>query len=201
MQRKEISNHLELIELKREMISEWIEKFSSEQKVDEISSDVVREVLESYGANFENLTNEVKESLSKYSEKDRGFGVRRVWGDQFVDDYKKSVNGYIKEYEAKTGIELPQLVNKKNPNESTKRKNSGMVQFLFDLTSFASGRYTYETFKNITEGRIKNGQAWAEGRKEDRIKISVPSLDKPILLSSIPPEFPIKAWKWILTKK
>ena len=75
-----------------------------------------------------------------------------------------------------------------------------MIQFLFDLTSFASGEYNFETYKKITETRVKNGKAWAEGRKEDRTRANTPNSDKPILISSIPTEFPNKAWGWISSK-
>ncbi len=197
----EIIKPTESIERERKMVSEWVGKFSIEQKVGEISSDLLRKVLESYGANFENLSDDAKKSLSKYSEMDRGFGARSVWGNKFVNDYKKKVGDFIKDYEYKTGIELPELVNKKNPDESTRRKNSGMVQFLFDLTSFASGEYSFERFKTYVEGRINNGICWEEGRKKDRIKISIPTDEhtegEDKLLSSFPRGFPDKAWGWI----
>ncbi len=190
----------ETIEQEREMISDWVGKIGEHQRVDEMPINILRDVLTSCGADFENLDDEAKKSLSEYSEKDRGFGVRKVWGDEFVNDYKRKVGDFIKEYELETGIELPELVNKKNPDESTKRKNSGMIQFLFDLTSFASGEYNFETYKLITETRVKNGKAWAEGRKEDRIRANTPNSDKPLLISSIPTEFPNKAWVWISSK-
>lgn len=92
---------------------------------------------------------------------------------------------------------MPKLENKKNPEKSTHRKNSGMIQFLNDLTSFASGEYDFEKFKTYTEGRVNNGKAWAEGRKNERIRINVPTSSEPILLSSVPPEFPIIAINWL----
>lgn len=197
----EILRSPELIEQKKEMVGEWIGKFSSEQKVGEIPVGVLREVLESYGANFENLSDDARKSLSEYSEHDRGFGVRSVWGNDFVNDYKKKVGDYIEEYETKTGIELPFLINKKNLDKSTKRKNSGMIQFLFDVTSFASGEYSFKKFKTYIEGRINNGFCWEEGRKEDRIKINIPTDEHPEgeykLLSSFPRGFSDKAWGWI----
>jgi hypothetical protein len=181
-------------EQKQITIGGWIESFSLKQEVKEFSPRILREVLTSHGANFENLSDEAKESLKGYSEKERGMGIRAVWGDDVVDSYKEWTKEYIKGYEAKTGIILPEL-------KPSGRKNSGMIQFFNDLTSLASGECNFDTFRTYTEGRVKNGVAWSEGRKGDRIRVSVPTSSEPILLSSIPKEFPIAAWEWISKKK
>ncbi len=188
----------ESIEQEKEKVREWIGKFSLEQKVGEISSDVVREVLESYGANFENLSDEAKKSLSKYSEKGKAEGVKSVWGENFLSDYKQWVNEFIESYE-KTGNILP-FVHKKNedPLALKARKNAGMLQFLYELTSFASGGYNFEKYKTYTEIRVGNGNAFEKGEKEKRKKIVTPTSDgKEILIGSYPPEFAVKAWEWI----
>jgi hypothetical protein len=72
-----------------------------------------------------------------------------------------------------------------------------MKQFLNDLTCFAAGELSSESFALYTETRIKNGIAWSEGRKNDRVKISVPTSSQPILIGSFPPEFPQKAFDWL----
>ena len=61
---------IETIEQKREMVGEWIGKIGERQRVDEMPINILRDVLTSYGANFENLDDETKKSLSEYSEKD-----------------------------------------------------------------------------------------------------------------------------------
>jgi len=179
---------------KHALVSDWVKNISEKQIVEEMDVGVLKEVLTSYGANFENLSGENKESLRGYSEKERGMGVRAVWGDEIVDDYKEWTKEFIKKYELETGIVLPEL-------KSSGRKNSGMIQFLFDLTSYASGECNFETYKTYTEGRVKNGVAWSEGRRNERIRVSVPTSSEPILLSSIPKEFPIAANVFLLQPK
>jgi len=70
----------ETIEQKREMVGEWIGKIGEHQRVDEISINILRDVLASCGANFENLSDESRKGLSKYSEKSKAEGVKNVWG-------------------------------------------------------------------------------------------------------------------------
>jgi antirestriction protein len=186
---------VETMESKVAIVGKWMENIVTKQEVNEIPREILVDVLEHCGANFEGLDKEARECLKGYSEKEKGPGVRAVWGDEFVDGYKSWTKEFIDEYESN-------LDNKKLPElKPSGRKNSGMIQFLFDLTSFASGECSFETFKTYTEGRVKNGQAWAEDRKDDRIRVKVPTSTELILLSSVPPEFPTKAWEWLSTKK
>lgn len=188
-------NFVETIESKMAIVGKWMENIATKQEVNEIPREILINVLEHCGANFKGLDKEARERLKGYSEKEKGPGVRAVWGDEFVDGYKTWTKEFINEYESTAGNkELPEL-------KPSGRKNSGMVQFLFDLTSYASGEYSFETFKTYTEGRVKNGKAWAEDRKDDRIRVQVPTSDEPILLSSVPPEFVTKAWQRISAKK
>ena len=188
----------ETIEQKREMVGEWIGKIGERQRVDEMPINILRDVLTSYGANFENLSDESRKGLSKYSEKSKAEGVKNVWGENFVIDYKQWVNEYIENYE-KTGKILP-LVYKKNedPLALKARKNSGMHQFLYELTSFASGGFNFEKYKTYTEIRVGNGLLFEIDKKKERKKIITPTSDgKEILIGSYPPDFPVKAWGWI----
>lgn len=187
----------ESIEQKQATVDEWIRGISERQEVGEMKLKILREVLESYGAHFENLNEKGKESLRGYSEKDRGPGVRQVWGNDFVDSYKEWAEGSLEDCESKTGVQWPMLENKEHPEKSTHRKVSGVNQFLFELTAFASGETSFEDYKRYMEARVKNGVAWVEGRKEERIKIKLPMDEKPKLVSSIPKEFPIAAMDWI----
>ncbi|MDD4975514.1 MAG: hypothetical protein PHY93_14235 [Bacteriovorax sp.] len=196
----ERDKNVEGIDQKREWVSDyWIRGMSEQYEIKKMPIGVLREVLESSGANFKNLTEEGRKSLQGYSEKERGLGVRQVWGNEFVNEYKEWINKYIGEYEKLHKIELPVLGKKEDkPYPESGRKNSGMIQFLFELTSFASGETTFDNFKKYMEIRINNGVAWAEGRKDDRKKIPVPtSKGKEILIGSIPKEFLCAAIEWI----
>jgi hypothetical protein len=209
--------HPESVESKIAAVGEWIKNIGEQQKVGEIPVGILRDVLTHFGADFENLSEETRESLHGYSEAQRGLGAKAVWGENFVSEYKTWVNSFIEKYETDTGLELPALGNKKNPEKSTKRKNSGMMQFLYDLTSFASGECDFETFRLYEEGRAKNGLIHEENQKrknskkdgdefvdgeiQEKIRIKVPTADEPILLSSFPPELPEEAWNWICARK
>lgn len=186
---------IESIESKTAIVGKWVKNIGERQKVGEIPLGILRDVLTHYGANLENLTEGDKKSLQGYSEKDKGLGVRAVWGDDFVNEYKDWTKDFIEEYESKlSNRKLPEL-------KPSGRKNSGMMQFLFELTALASGEMPSKTFKEYTEARVTNGKLWAENRSRERIRIKVPTADEPILLLSFPPEFPEKAWEWIWARK
>jgi hypothetical protein len=179
-------------------VMDWIIDISKIGQFKEIHQPDLRSVLESFGANF-NLSETEKESLKGYSEKQRSKGVKAVWGNKY-DSYNQWTKNYIQEYEQQTGKILPSLVRQSNSpssKEPSRRKNSGMKQFLNDLTCFAAGELSSENFALYTETRIKNGIAWSEGRKNDRVRIPVPNSTKPILVGSFPPEFPQKAFDWL----
>jgi hypothetical protein len=151
----------ETIEQKQAMITDWIKNISETQKVEKISASYLREVLESYGANFENLSEENKKNLSMYAEKNRIKGMEVVWGEKF-DDYKNWINEtYIPDYENRTGKELPKMVNvfdPKNPErKASKRKDMGMISFFGDLTGYASGNLNFENFELLMKARTENG--------------------------------------------
>lgn len=188
-------NFIESIESKAVIVGKWIKNMGETQKVGEIPVGILRDVLTHYGADFVNLSEEAKESLRGYSEKEKVVGVRAVWGNEFVNEYKEWNKSFIDEYESDSrNKRLPEL-------KPSGRKNSGMTQFLFELTALASGEMPSKTFKEYTEARVTNGKLWAENRSEERTRIKVPTADEPILLSSFPPEFPEKAWGWICARK
>ncbi len=179
-------------------VMDWIIDISKIGQFKEIHQPDLRSVLESFGANF-NLSETERESLRGYSEKQRSKGVKAVWGNKY-DSYNQWTKKYVQEYEQQTGQVLPSLqrqTNSPSPKEPSHRKNSGMKQFLNDLTCFAAGELSSENFALYTETRIKNGIAWSESRKNDRVKISVPTSSKPILIGSFPPDFPQKAFDWL----
>lgn len=167
----------------------WINNLIETGEMKEINPGVVREVLKSHGAEF-NISPEAKKSLSEYTNKARAEGMRGVWGERFKI-YKTWTKEYIREYEENPNNKLLPALKKSG------RKNSGMIQFFGQLTSFASEQLDYEDFKRYTEARIHNGRCYAEGRKQDRVRVTVPTSVQPILLSSIPPDFPKAAYKKI----
>lgn len=175
-----------LIEESHSPMEGWINSLIESGQVEEITPDAVRKALESHGAEF-SISLEAQASLGKYTNRAKAEGMRAVWGDKFAE-YKQWTKGYVQQYEQDpNNVPLPAL-------KRSGRKNSGMIQFLGQLTSFAVGQLTFADFKRYTEARIYNGRCWAEGRKEDRIRIKVSTSENPILLSSIPPEFPKAAW-------
>ena len=96
----------------------------------------------------------------------------------------------------------PILIKKRLPElKPSGGKNSGMMQFLFELTALASGEMPVKSFEEYTESRVKNGKLWSENRSNERVRVKVPTSEEPILLSSYPPEFPEKAWNWMRARK
>ena len=151
----------ETVEQKQAMVFEWINTISETQKVEKISADVLKEVLESYGASFENLSEENQKNISMYSEKKRAKAMKAIWGEKF-EDYKSWVNNdYIGDYKTRTGKELPKMVNVfdfKNPERKpSERKDMGMISFFGDLTAYASGRLKFEDFNLFLQARAENG--------------------------------------------
>ncbi len=195
----EIIRPIETIEQKKDIVNNWIMTIGKKQEIGEISVNILRDVLSSYGANFENLNEDLRDSLSKYSEKGKAKGVINVWGEKFVRDYKQWVNEFIENYE-KTGKTLPFVHKKKeDPLALKARKNAGMIQFLYELTSFASEEYDFETYKKYTEIRVRNGQLFEQGKQKERKKIITPtSKGKEILIGSYPRMFVIDTWEWMV---
>jgi hypothetical protein len=183
--------NFDVIEQKREVVFDWVKNISEKQKVKEISRKFLKDVLEDCGANFD-IGEEEKKSLKGYSEKQRAKGMNAVWGEKYKE-YKDWINEYydFNEYKKRTGKELPKL-------KPSGRTNSGMIQFLGELTSYAGEETNFDTFKLYIETRAINGLAWEENRKEDRVRISVPTSKKPIRPSSFPSEFPLKAFEFLV---
>lgn len=176
----------------KSVFSKWIEDISKIGKVNDIDHLVVKAVLEESSANFP--PKEKLASLGEYTNASKRSGLDIVWGENRVNEYKKWTLEYVKSYEEVTGKLLPKL----KPSGS---KNSGMIQFFGELTAFASGVMSFETFREYTEARALNGKMWEKDRKDERITIKVPTSVEPILLSSFPPGFPSKAWEKIQTLK
>jgi hypothetical protein len=174
------------------IVEEWIGAISTEGKVGEINPSLLREALEGSGANFEPTPELV--ALASYTNKAKRPGLNSVWGEERVEEYKSWAKAYVEEYEAKSGKPLPEL----KPSGS---KTSGMIQFFGELTAFASGKTNFSDYKTYTEARALNGRLWQEGKKDERVRVKVPTSKSPILLSSFPPGFPVAAWEKIKSWK
>jgi hypothetical protein len=158
---KEHTTNIETIEQKQAMVAEWINKISETQKVKEIPAGILREVLESYGANFENLSEENQKNISMYSEKKRAKAMKEVWGEKF-EDYKSWVDVYVEDYKKNNeGKSLPKMINTPDlineEREASGKQNMGMISFFSDITAYASGNLKFEDFRLFLETRAENG--------------------------------------------
>lgn len=170
-----------------QLVQDWIGKISREYRVEEMEPGIVRAALEAMGANFEPSA-ELK-YLGEYTNKAKRPGLDAVWGKERVEDYKGWAKAYAQSHEQLVGP-LPEL-------EKSGSKTSGMIQFFGELTAFAAEKLSFADFKRYTEIRAENGRLWMVGRKDERIRTSVPTAKGPILISSFPHGFPSAAWEKI----
>lgn len=190
-------------EQKLSVVNEWVRTLSEEDRLEPIDRSLLRDVLKAYGADF-NLNESERASLGGYTNKERGFSMRKIWGNGY-DLFKGWTEEYVQSWEESRGTKLPSIRQKsmKEPGKILVFKNSGMLQLFGAWTALAGlddEEYSFDEAKRLTEARARNGRAWAEGRKGDRERVKVPTSDKPILLSSFPPGFPDEAWGFISTQ-
>lgn len=76
--------------------------------MEQIDPLLIRDVLGEFGANFE-ISEEAKESLSKFSNVNRRAGMDAVWGNEKVKEYRIWLRHYLEDYEVATGKALPVL--------------------------------------------------------------------------------------------
>lgn len=169
------------------IVSAYISDVEEDGFAKTIPQDVLKAALIALGAKEPDES--ALKSLSKYSNASKADGMRVVWSEDF-SIYKKWAKAYVSEYEARQGISLPAL-------KPSGIKTSGLIAFFGELTAYAFGAIDWETFEKYSNARRFNGDMWEQGRKEERIRVEVPTSEKPILLSSYPPEFPLEAWKFI----
>jgi len=178
------------LEEKQAAVAEWVSHLAETGEVRQIDGGLVREVVTSLGADFEQ-SEERLAVLGKYSNKGKAPGMKAVWGEERFRGFKTWVDGYITEYEARTGKELPVLVGKKDGKivEVTDIKYAGMRQWLGELTAFAAGQLDFDKYKRLTEDRWRKGKIW-EGKGEGE---KIPSSPHALF----PPEFPLRAWGYL----
>jgi len=176
-------------EQKIAIVGAWLSQIENTGEVSSIDVDVLKGALEELGANFE-ITEEAKDSLGSYTNKDKALGMTSVWGDTF-EAYKDWTEDYVSEYESEHNFRLPAL-------KKSKSKTSGMRHFLGELTAFAAGEMSFEDYKKFTEARLLNGLKWAEGKPEERVRVQIPGkTGTGTMIASIPPMFISKAWDQI----
>ncbi len=178
----------ESLEARLAAVELWVGVLTTEGKVGPISQELMAAALTDLGANLEprpELT-----LLSEYSNKARRPAMDAVWGTEKVDEFKAWASDYVASYEAEHGVTLPAL-------EKSGSKSSGMIQFFGEITAFAAGKLAQADLKRFLETRSLNGKLWLDGKKDERVRLQVPTAKEPILPSSFPPEFPDAAWEKI----
>lgn len=121
----------------------WIKNLCENQKVADIDPELVKGVLESYGANFE-ISDSSKKSLSSYSNVNKSEGLSEVWG-QKLDVFRNWVmSEYIPFVEKRVRKPLRTLWDKKTETYD-ENKHSGMMQFLGEITAFAAGEMSLKS--------------------------------------------------------
>jgi hypothetical protein len=189
------------------LVEGWIREFSQTDKLPQgmlrpEGQASLRRVLTEFGANFE-LTILEHWSLAVYTNAGKAPGMRAVWGDEKFAEYKAWTKAWASDYEA-SGNKLPRLGKKPKAGEPDKRPvNSGMIALFGEITAFADGVMSADDLEKYLENRAQNGRLWQKGKRKkgDRVRVQVPTSDKPILLSSFPPGFPSAAWEHIKSWK
>lgn len=203
------------IEKKRQVVSEWMNKFSETGEILYIDRQVFSEVLSDMGANLmDGGSRERLNSLStlaEYLNKGKALGMSATWGAKF-DEYKAWCATWAEDYKVNTGKKLPAIIQK-----SKRYETSGMLAFLGEITSYASGRMEFTLLKTRLEARHSNGVLYEEHQVIDKSDESpwkkVTMVDvyekdgktmiktKKIRPSSFPQNFPADAWEYLKTQK
>jgi hypothetical protein len=190
-------------------IDHWILAYGSEGSIGLLNPEVLKSVLSEVGANFENLDEQGRKSLSQYSNKGKHLGMEQVWGSRRAE-FKTWTETWVKDYETRTGRELPKLVFKDAvTGELGVSKTEGMRQFLGELTAYAAGSINFPNLVKVLIMRHYNFDKAKNVPSEEggRRKITFPGYnldkvtgkEKPFAPASIPPEFPQDVWDKILS--
>lgn len=167
-----------------------------DSSVEMLEPETVRRVFEHWGANFE-INDIDRRSLQKYTNAGKANGMRAIWGKKF-DDYKTWCKEWGANYELETGKTLPRLGKAPEDGQNdTRSYTSGMIQLFGSFTSYGAGEMDFRKFISETLVRIYNGHMWKTDRKDQRKRLRIPTADKPILVSSVPLEFPKEMIKYL----
>lgn len=194
------------------VVDEWVKRFSETRLAPEIDRGVLREVLTECGANFD-ISPELLAKLHRkhYTNFTRSAAMKAVWGERY-GEFRRWTTSYIAGYEERTGKVLPAL-------KESGRKNSAMIGFLGELTSYVAGNdetYPFGVFfMRISIGALNGFVREQLGltSKECRFHLVVPGYNDieykfkgedeqkegslPFAPSGFPQEFPASAWKKI----
>jgi len=174
------SSEANSVEKKIVAVDGWVGRLTQEGVVGQIDKQLLKAVLENFGANFE-ISESARESLGKYRNLDRRPGMDAVWGTQRVKEYRIWLRHWVADYEERYGKSLPVL-------EDSDVKTSGGLKFFTDLTAFVGGEISFDDYKRITEDRVRKGRAWLTRGEGETV---------PTPHSSFPPGFPNAAWEKI----
>lgn len=186
-------------------VEAWVQVLTIEGKVGPISQELMAAALTDLGANFENLDEEGKQSLSHYSNKGKHLGMEQVWG-QKRQEFRDWCDEWVGDYEQRTGTILPKIVfTDEDSGAKRPSKTEGMRQFFGEITAYSVGILEFSDFRARLEARLHNfGRSGKITTDEGgRIKIVVPgyNLDEkthkeiPFAPASFPPDFPVAAWE------
>lgn len=191
----ELSNteHVSLEE-KIDKVESWINHLNSECEVLPISPELVKEVLISFGANFDSAFSssvKLKPGYKGYSTSAKRAGLRAVWGEKYAK-FVDWANSYADEYETTTGDVLTVLPipGKTVDGLVAKTKINGMKQFLNELTEFAMGTKDFNNFKIRLEARVFNGIVNMKGISRDLLlKVDIPNSNTQRPIALVPPGY------------
>ncbi len=193
------------------VVDAWFKHLAENHVAGEIDREVLREVLESCGANFD-IEPSAKEKLGRehYSSNALRKSVAAVWGDKY-DRFVSWVKGYVNQMQDE-GDEVPAL-------ESGK-KHIGFTGLLEELTAYAATdeeEFSATDFATRVTARAWNGYMRYElgdKRKDVRMHIIVPGYntvvyefdgqegdtrtgEMPFASLGFPPKFATAAWEEI----
>ncbi|MFV1917379.1 MAG: hypothetical protein ACC618_02795 [Patescibacteria group bacterium] len=182
------------VEEKIAVVDSWVESLSNYDEngnveIAELDRGIIKDVLQEFGADFEIQKKPELKALWKYTNKGRRKGMNAAWGKGRMGSYNYWTSQWVDVYEMQSGKKLPAL-------KPSGIKTAGPRHFLGELTAYAA-KLPFELYSTYLQARLKNGWLWNEERKDERIKVMLPTDDQPKLLASIPPSFVEDAWKEI----
>lgn len=165
--------------------SKYVDKMQMGQFLSECGADLNKVVVH-------------KDSMKSWTDKGMSDAIKAIWGKKW-DDIKKWNEGYINEYEEKTGHKLPSIAVGKKPKGEDNRprsKQSSMKHVLGLMTRWAAlsqeedPNFTEERFREEIKVRVSNGLLRMQGvnSKEELVPLERPDT-KEIHHPSLPPDY------------
>ncbi len=158
--------------------------------VPEIEPELLRDVLEHFGADFSH-TPERDKQLKKLRQKNnlwRREGMDAVWGKVFMDKFNTWTVDWANRYEAENNRVLPTVEYK-----GKQHKTSGLRHVLGHLTAYPADEITWSTFKKRMAGRVLTGYLYANDKQPKDLS-NEGYTGETQFPGSIPPEFIPDFW-------